>query len=110
MRYGDQLNRVTFQNASKPLDQNDYKREFEKLELKYQSEKRKVKELEAAIKDKQFRKTKADAFFKRLCSMDGPVSEFPHALWMSLCDGLVVYSPDDIRVLFKNGEEIVIDY
>lgn len=104
--YATQMNQATARNASKTLDQDVFKREYDKISKKYKSEKTKVQELESAIKDKQVRKAKADAFIKHLADLNGPVETFSPFLWTSLCDGLIVYSPSDIRVVLKNGEEI----
>lgn len=104
--YATQMNQATAHNASEALDQDIFDREYEKISKKYITEKNKVQELESAIKDKQIRKTKADAFIKHLADLDGPVETFSPFLWTSLCDNLVVYSPSDIRVVLKNGDEI----
>ncbi len=104
--YATQMNQATARNASKALDQDVFIREYDKISKKYKSEKTKVQELESAIKDKQIRKAKADAFIEHLADLDGPVETFSPFLWTSLCDWLIVYSPSDIRVVLKNGEEI----
>ncbi len=104
--YGEQMNKATALNASRPLDQDGFNREYDKLAKKYKAERSRIQELETAIKDKKVRKAKADAFIKHLAEVDGPVDTFSPFLWTSLCDGLVVYSQTDIRVLLKNGEEI----
>ena len=104
--YSEQMNKANTLNASRPLDQDEFSKEYEKLTKKYKAEKTRIQELEAAIKDKKVRRAKADAFIKHLTEADGSVDTFSPFLWTSLCDGLAVYSQTDIRVLLKNGDEI----
>lgn len=100
------IDRSLARNASIACDQDEFNRQYEKLTSQYNAEKEKVENLKMKIRDMNLRRAKADAFIKHLADLDGPVEIFSPFLWTSLCDGLVVHSPTDIRVVLKNGEEI----
>ena len=72
----------------------------------------KLDEEHAAIEEQIQQRAAADAetqiFIKTLQSIDGTVTEFDDVLWTALLDSITIYSPEDIRVSFKGGREVVV--
>ena len=99
------IDRSIAHNASTAVDQDEFNRQYERLTSQYNAEKDKVEDLKNEIRDTRLRRAKADAFMKLLAEMEEPAEELSQSLWARLCDGLVIHSPKDIRVVFKNGDE-----
>ena len=66
----------------------------------------------AALEEQIQQRAAADAetwiFIKTLKAIEGTVTEFDDVLWTVLLDSITVYSPEDIRVRFKGGREVVV--
>ena len=100
------MEKLTRENASLAMDQQMYKTQFEQLSERYSEVHAQVEALEEAIQDKRYRKTRTDLFLKTLKKQEVLVSEFSEKLWYALADHVTVYSKEDVRFTFKNGEEI----
>ena len=72
----------------------------------------KLDEEHAAIEEQIQQRAAGDAetriFIKTLKAIEGTVTEFDDVLWTVLLDSITVYSPEDIRVRFKGGREVVV--
>jgi DNA invertase Pin-like site-specific DNA recombinase len=97
---------LTAENASRVIDQDAYGARFDKLSERYRSAHEQEACLDAAMRDKQYRKTKTELFLKTLREQDGLVAGFTDKLWHALADHALVYSKDDVQFTFKNGVEI----
>ena len=97
---------LTAENASRVMDQDEYKTRFENLSERYNKVTDTLAVLDEAIKDRQYRRTKTELFLKTLKRQEGLVSEFSENLWHALADHTTVYSKEDVRFTFKNGIEI----
>jgi len=100
------MEQLTAENASRAMDQENYKARFEGLSQRYVKGKNELAALDEAIQDRQYRRTKTDLFIKELKKMEGSVTEFSDGLWYSLVDHATVHGKKDVRFMFKNGMEI----
>jgi len=100
------MEKLTAQNASVVMDQDEYRVQFEQLSKRYTEINEKLVIVEKAIQDIQYRKTKTDMFLGTLNKQECLVTEFSNDLWYALADYATVYSKEDVRFIFKNGIEI----
>ena len=61
--------------------------------------------LDETIRSKQSRRATIETFLETLANAD-LVEKFDVAIWCGLVDFVTVYSKDDVRFTFKNGQEI----
>jgi DNA invertase Pin-like site-specific DNA recombinase len=102
------MEQLTAENASRAMDQENYKARFEQLSQRYIKGKDEIAALDEAILDRQYRRTKTELFIKELEKMEGLVTEFSDGLWHSLADYATVHGRKDVRFMFKNGVEIIL--
>lgn len=100
------MENLTAENASVAMSQDEYRARFEQLSKRYNAVNDSLVVLEEAIRDRQYRKTKTELFLKTLGKQEGLVAEFSESLWFTLAVHAVVYGKEDVRFIFKNGEEI----
>ncbi len=100
------MEQLAAQNASRVMDQKAYQNQFEDLSARYAKINETATALEEAIQDKKCRKTKTRLFLKTLSKQDSVITDFSETLWNSLLDHITVYSKEDVRVTFRNGEEV----
>ncbi len=101
------MEQLTAENASRVMDQGNYKARFEGLSQRYVKGKDEIAALDEAILDRQYRRTKTELFIKELKKMEGLVTDFSDGLWYSLVDHATVLGKEDVRFTFKNGMEII---
>lgn len=93
------------ENARIALDQSDYQKRYNALTERFEKAKFKLDDVTEEIRDKEIRQATIEAFLNELKDLEG-VAEFQPALWYSLADFMTVYSKDDVRITFKDGNEI----
>ena len=93
------------ENARVALDQVDYQRRYDALTERFERANTRLDDVTEEIRDKEVRQATIEAFLKELRDLQG-VAEFQPALWYSLADYMTIYSKDDVRVTFKDGNEI----
>ena len=67
---------------------------------------RKKKQIVAEIQEKQTASANMGTFLNAFEQMPDALAEFSLESWHSMVDYSTVYSADDIRFTFKNGQEI----
>ncbi len=100
------MEQLTAENASRAMDQENYKARFEVLSQRYIRGNDELATLDEAVLDRQYRRTKTELFIKELKKMEGLVTEFSDGLWYSLIDHATVHGKKDVRFMFKSGVEI----
>lgn len=93
------------ENARIALDQTDYQKRYNALTERFEGAKSRLDDVTEEIRDKEVRQATIEAFLNELKDLEG-VAEFQPALWYSLADFMTIYSKDDVRVTFKDGNEI----
>ncbi len=103
------MNRVSLRNEQEEPEEAPYDSEYEVLLLRYVDAKKLKQEIDAKIQDKIDKKVLATEFFEKLKDHKGPLSKFNIDLWNALLYHIDVYSPNDVRFLFRDGSEIKVD-
>lgn len=94
------------ENAHTALDQTDYQKRYDDLSARYDKIKKEITELSDRIQETQSRKAGVEDFLKAFEKTPGTLTEFSVDAFNGLVDHLTVHAKDDIRVTFRNGQEI----
>ena len=94
------------ENARTALNQTDYQKRYEDLAARYNNLKKEIAELSDKIQETQSRKAGVEDFLKAFEKTPDTLTEFSLDAFNGLVDHLTVYAKDDIRVTFRNGQEI----
>lgn len=102
----DAIQQNITENANAALDQTEYQKRYNELVGRYAKLKDRIDEVTIKIKEAQSRKIENDFFLKNFEQAPDSLTEFSPDVFISLVDHLTVYAKDDIRVTFRNGQEI----
>lgn len=105
-KIADKMDACVERNARFVLNQDDFNREYAKLEKSYTNLRKKADSFSDEIANRQIRKSRISDFLKTLKGQTVAIDEFDEQLFVTLADHLTVYAKDDIRVTFVNGTEI----
>ena len=94
------------QNAYTAQNQREYTERYNGLSEQFDTLKARLDEVNQQIVDKNARKAKTQIFIQNLKKQDSVITEFDEDLWLNTVDFVTIYSKKDIRVTFKNGDEI----
>ena len=101
----DLIEKCIYENAHVALDQTEYQKRYDGLTARFDTAKARYEVLDEAIRSKQSRRAKIEAFLEALAKAE-LVDKFETTLWCGLVDYVTVHSKDDVRFAFKNGQEI----
>ena len=101
----DLIEKCIYENAHVALDQTEYQKRYDSLTTRFNTAKARLEEIEAAIADKKSRRAAIEAFLDTLAQAD-LMEKFDPALWCGLVDHVTIYTKDDVRFTFKDGQEI----
>jgi len=102
----DMVQQCIYENAHVALDQTEYKKKYDSLSERYDKLKSRLDETSEEISKLQSQKANVEAFLKAFEEMPDTLTEFSIESFNALVDFATVYSTDDIRFTFKNGQEI----
>ena len=102
----DMLQKCVSENARIAQDQAEYQTRYNELVSRYDAVKGRHTAAEKAIRDRQAKAERLEAFAEALESQSKSLTEFDEGLWGTLVDFMTVYSKEDISVTFKDGTEI----
>lgn len=94
------------ENARTVLDQSTYQKRYNDLADRYDKLKSRIDDLSEKIEKTQSRKAGYEDFIKAFENTPDSLTEFSLDVFNGLVDHLTVYSKDDIRFTFRNGQEI----
>lgn len=94
------------ENASLPLDQDEYQKSYDGLCARFESVKSRLEAVTAQIVDRTGRRETIEQFLADLMKQDGVVAEFDPVLWHTMVDVVTVYSREDVQFSFKDGTAI----
>ncbi len=94
------------ENARTALDQTAYQKRYDELAARYDKLKQEIDALSEKIHDTQSRKGSVEDFLRAFEKTPDSLPEFSLDAFTGLVDHLMVYAKDDIRVTFRNGQEI----
>ena len=94
------------ENASLPLDQEEYQKRYDGLCARFESVKSRLEAVPAQIADRTGRRETVEQFLSDLMKQGRLVTEFDPALWHTMVDVVTVHSREDMRFRFRDGTEI----
>ena len=94
------------ENARVAIDQADFQNRYDSLVKRFDEAKAKHDAVCAELDDKRIRRSTVEQFLADLAKRNALLTEFEPEAWHSLVDFVTVYSLEDIRVTFKNGQEM----
>lgn len=95
------------ENARTALNQEEYKARYNSLADQYEEAKKKLDTVEEQLTSNCKRKQMLEDFISTLKNQE-PLTEFDENLWGKLLDSMTVFGKNDVRCIFKNGQEVKI--
>lgn len=86
--------------------QTAYQKRYDELATRYDRLKQEIDSLSEKIHDTQSRKGSVEDFHRAFEKTPDSLPEFSLDAFTGLVDHLTVYAKDDIRVTFRNGQEV----
>ena len=102
----DMVQQAIQENARTALNQTEYQKRYDSLVQRFNRAKTRLEEVTAGIQEKQTASANMGTFLNAFEQMPDALTEFSLESWHSMVDFATVYSIDDIRFTFKNGQEI----
>ena len=102
----DMVQQAIQENARTALNQTEYQKRYDSLVQRFDRAKTRLEEVTAGIQEKQTASANMGTFLNAFEQMPDALTEFSLESWHSMVDFATVYSIDDIRFTFKNGQEI----
>lgn len=102
----DMVQQAIQENARTAQNQTEYQKRYDGLVQRFDRAKTRLEEVTAEIQEKQTASANMGAFLSTFEQMPDALTEFTLESWHSMVDFATVYSIDDIRFTFKNGQEI----
>ncbi|MGN1390329.1 MAG: recombinase zinc beta ribbon domain-containing protein [Bulleidia sp.] len=102
----DAVQQCIAENARTALDQTAYQKRYDDLAARYDKLKEEIDALNREILETQSRKAGMEDFLRTFEKTPNTLTEFSLDAFNGLVDHLTVYAKDDIRVTFRNGQEI----
>lgn len=93
------------ENAHVAQDQTEYEKRYDALVQRFDTAKAKLEITQDAIARKKAQRQMMENFMETLQSLPEQVEIFDEGAWYALCDYITVYSKDDVRVTFQNGNQ-----
>lgn len=102
----DMVQQAIQENARTALNQTEYQKRYDSLVQRFDRAKTRLEEVTAEIQEKQTASANMGTFLNAFEQMSDALAEFSLNSCHSMVDFATVYSIDDIRFTFKNGQEI----
>lgn len=102
----DMVQQCIYENAHVALDQTEYQKRYDGLTERFEKAKARLDAVTDEIHQMQTQRASIEDFLKAFAAMPDELTEFTLESWHGLVDFGIVYSADDIRFTFKNGQEI----
>ena len=102
----DMVQQCIYENAHVALDQTEYQKRYDGLTERFEKAKARLDAVTDEIHQMQTQRASIEDFLKAFAAMPDELTEFTLESWHGLVDFGTVYSADDIRFTFKNGQEI----
>lgn len=96
-------------NATETLNQNIYKKHYNTLSNEYEELKQKIEKIDTKLKNKRVRILSIENFLNEISSKENLIDTFDEKLFTSVVDKIVVKSYTKAAIVFKNGQEILLN-
>lgn len=95
------------ENSTVALNQTEYQKRYDSLSAKFDKSKARLEQLaHGDLQQMQLQRTEYESFLKTFQQLQDSLEEFSIDSCNSLVEYATIYSADDIRFTFKNGQEI----
>lgn len=101
------MKQVIAQNASMVLDQEEYAQRYNAMAERYQKAADRHRAIEEEYARRTTKRKSLMAFATRLMDSDEKVTEFTPELWNAMVEKVTVEAEGRMRVIFKDGTEII---
>ena len=98
----EMLRNAIDENARAAIDQEEYNRRYDELEVRYKALATKYDEIGLEKRRRQFMRDSFRQFISTIEHAD-VVTEFSPGAWTALVESIIVHAKDDIRFNFRNG-------
>ena len=102
----DLVQQCIYENAHVAQDQTEYQKRYDALTQRFDIAKSRLEAVAEEIHQRQTQRANYEAFLKAFEKLPDQLTEFALESWHSLVDFATVYSENDIRFTFKNGQEV----
>ena len=102
----DLVQQCIYENAHVAQDQTEYQKRYDALTQRFEKAKSRLEAVAGEIHQRQTQRANYEAFLKAFEKLPDQLTEFALETWHSLVDFATVYSENDIRFTFKNGQEV----
>jgi hypothetical protein len=102
----DLVQQCIYENAHVAQDQTEYQKRYDALTQRFEKAKSRLEAVAEEIHQRQTQRANYEAFLKAFEKLPDQLTEFALETWHSLVDFATVYSENDIRFTFKNGQEV----
>ena len=97
-------------NSSTAMDQEQYKKKYDDLKVRYDLELSKYNEINKQIEARNAKGKLIDAFIANLKKQDSFITEWNDYLWNIMLESVTVYPDRTLKFKFYSGNEITIAY
>lgn len=91
------------ENASAPLDQQEYEHHYHELVSRYEALKQQLENKEAERQSRRSRCKKLTEFIDRLEVSEELLTSFDEGLWNATVESVTIYSESEISLKFRGG-------
>nr|DAO67646.1 MAG TPA: integrase [Caudoviricetes sp.] len=102
----DLVQQCIYENAHVAQDQTEYQKRYDALTQRFEKAKSRLEAVAEEIHQRQTQRANYEAFLKAFEKLPDQLTVFALETWHSLVDFATVYSENDIRFTFKNGQEV----
>lgn len=102
----EMVQKCIYENAHVALDQTEYQKRYDSLTQRFETAKERLETVMAQLEQMQLKRADIEAFLHSFEELPDTLIEFKLDNWQTLVDYATVYSAEDIRFTFKNGQEI----
>lgn len=102
----DMVQQTIYENAHVALDQTEYQKRYDNLTQRFETAKQRLETVMAELDRMQTQRADIKVFLESFEALPETLTEFNLENWHSLVEYATVYSADDIRFTFKNGQEV----
>jgi hypothetical protein len=89
------------------LDQADYQHCYDEMATRYETNKKRLSELNEQRLDRSAKREKLVGFIATLTRCDGLLAEFDESLWNTLVETVTAHGDHNLIFKFKDGTELM---
>ena len=102
----EMIQQCILENAHVALNQAEYQKRYDSLTQRFDAAKERLEAVMAQLENMQTARTGITAFLDTFEFLPDVLTKFDIENWHALVDYVTVYTIDDIRITFKNGQEV----